>query len=247
MTGRFTSADTHWNPDNMIYGDSPRKINERETSSGQKTFTLIPDMDAIRQSSNLYTYGLHNPTMFQDMGGAFIITTLVICIIAGALIGGTVGGIAGNAIAKANGVAQEDRWKYIVGGILLGAAVGAAIGYLVAPAVVSATGVAGISVTSSGISTVAAGGSLAVPEYVNNAGSFIKWAEQAFEKTKEVLGLEQIKQLFGMAEQYGVKITADLEGHAGTAWTMAHIHLGNARIHIAVAKEVIEWIMKYLS
>jgi hypothetical protein len=41
---------------------------------------------------------------------------------------------------------------------------------------------------------------------------------------------------------YGVALT----GHAKTAWDMAHIHLGEVRVHIAVEKEAIEWISKQL-
>jgi hypothetical protein len=52
--------------------------------------------------------------------------------------------------------------------------------------------------------------------------------------------------MFNMANQYGVKITADLAGHAKTAWDMAHIHLGKARVHIAAAKEALGWIAKNL-
>ncbi|WP_313180118.1 RHS repeat-associated core domain-containing protein [Lacrimispora sp.] len=29
-TGRFLTEDTHWNPQNMLYGDNPIKWNERE-------------------------------------------------------------------------------------------------------------------------------------------------------------------------------------------------------------------------
>ena len=52
-----------------------------------------------------------------------------------------------------------------------------------------------------------------------------------------------------MANRYGVKIKAtadDLIGHGD--WAMAHIHIiGNsARVHIAVAKEAVEWIINNL-
>lgn len=44
--GRFISEDTHWNEDNMIYGDNG---------------SAVPEISAIMQSSNLYVYGMNNP------------------------------------------------------------------------------------------------------------------------------------------------------------------------------------------
>ena len=46
-----------------------------------------------------------------------------------------------------------------------------------------------------------------------------------------------------------MKITAsalDLVGHPGTPWDSAHIHLGNARIHVAVVEEAIKWITQQI-
>ncbi len=45
--GGFTSADTHWNVGNMIYGDN--------------TENTVPDVAAILQSGNLYVYCGGNP------------------------------------------------------------------------------------------------------------------------------------------------------------------------------------------
>lgn len=73
--------------------------------------------------------------------------------------------------------------------------------------------------------------------------------KEALEKTHQVLSLQQVKQLFKLAEQYGVKITAsalDLVGHPGTPWDSAHIHLGNARIHVTVVEEAIKWITQQI-
>jgi len=49
--GRFISEDTHWNPENMIYGD----YNE-----------TVPDPLAIAQSNNLYSYTVSNPINYVD-------------------------------------------------------------------------------------------------------------------------------------------------------------------------------------
>jgi len=72
-TGRFLSEDPHWNVRNMIFGDNLQKINERVPDArdplGLNTYTLVPDIHAIRQSSNLYVYCGNNPIMFFDASG----------------------------------------------------------------------------------------------------------------------------------------------------------------------------------
>ena len=77
--GRFTQQDTHWNTANMIYGDNPNKINEREDALGLKTYTYAPSINSIMQSGNLYVYGLNNPLFYQDYSGNFVITTAALC------------------------------------------------------------------------------------------------------------------------------------------------------------------------
>lgn len=54
-TGRFTSENSYWNTDNMIYGDNGE--------------TGFPDFAAISQSSNLYVYGMNNPVKYTDPSG----------------------------------------------------------------------------------------------------------------------------------------------------------------------------------
>ena len=73
--GRFTTEDTHWNTGNMIYGDNQVKWNEREQDLrdplGLNTYTLVPDIRAIRQSGNLYVYCMGNPVIWTDPSGHF--------------------------------------------------------------------------------------------------------------------------------------------------------------------------------
>ena len=54
--GRFAARDTHWNPDNMIYGDNP--ANNR-----------VPDMLSIRQAGNLYAYCMNDSVAYVDKTG----------------------------------------------------------------------------------------------------------------------------------------------------------------------------------
>ncbi|MBQ2941275.1 MAG: RHS repeat-associated core domain-containing protein [Clostridia bacterium] len=62
---RFTAEDTHWTPDNMIYGDKEYKENE----------IRIPDLEAIMQSNGLYNYCINNPIKYVDTSGEDIIIT----------------------------------------------------------------------------------------------------------------------------------------------------------------------------
>ncbi len=67
--GRFTQMDTHWNVSNMIYGDNPQKINEREDALGLKTYIYVPQITAILQAGNLYVYCVDNPIAHCDANG----------------------------------------------------------------------------------------------------------------------------------------------------------------------------------
>ena len=63
--GRFTQPDRHWNTGNMIYGDADNTNADAE----QAAKLLVPDILAIRQSSNLYVYCGNNPVCMIDMWG----------------------------------------------------------------------------------------------------------------------------------------------------------------------------------
>ena len=51
--GRFISEDTHWNTNNMIFGDN----------------YSVPNITTIMQSSNLYAYCVSNPIAYRDPSG----------------------------------------------------------------------------------------------------------------------------------------------------------------------------------
>ena len=83
--GRFTQQDTHWNTANMIYGDNPQKINEREDKLGLKSYSYEPQLEAIVQAGNLYIYGISNPVFFFDPTGKLAASATVgIAVTAGA-------------------------------------------------------------------------------------------------------------------------------------------------------------------
>ena len=62
----------------MIYGDDTVKINERKSANqlGLTSYTLVPDINAIQQSGNLYVYALNNPILFTDLTGLSIGKTI---------------------------------------------------------------------------------------------------------------------------------------------------------------------------
>ena len=104
---------------------------------------------------NMFAYCGNNPVNNVDYNGEFFISITLICVVAGVAAGATIGGIIGYEYAKNTGVAEEDTWEYVLGGALLGGVIGGIAGYVAAPTISAATGIAGISVTSGGISTVA--------------------------------------------------------------------------------------------
>ena len=169
--GRFLSEDTHWNPSNMTYGDNPVKWNERESNDplGLNTYTLVPNINAIMQSGNLYAYCLNNPLLYQDPGGESIILT---CIIVGAIIGAVVGASVGAYYSyKSFGTV---KWQYVVGGAVAGGVIGGLVGWG-AGAIISSFSVA------TAASSITAGGGAAfttfdkLKNFLGSAGSGNVW------------------------------------------------------------------------
>ena len=66
---RFSQADTHWNPGNMIYGDTPQQIGEYRDALGLNRYVYAPQHTAISQAGNLYVYCLGNPIYLIDPAG----------------------------------------------------------------------------------------------------------------------------------------------------------------------------------
>ena len=116
--------------------------------------------------------------MGYDPTGEFVISTFLICLAAGAIIGGAVGGTIGYIYADSMGYTGWDKTKFVLASIGVGIIAGGTAGYFAAPAVISATGIAGISITAGGISTIAAvGTSFGVlgTLIANNGQQIIDW------------------------------------------------------------------------
>jgi hypothetical protein len=152
--GRFTQEDTHWNPNNMIYGDNPVRINERTDPLGLTLYTYVPDISAITQSTNLYVYCGNNPVMYIDQDGE------IFMLVTGA-VGAVVGGVAGGIYSYAK--YGEVRWQNVAGGAAIGGAIGltggAATAYIVAG---SATASTGAVLTGVGVAGATAAGGTGV-------------------------------------------------------------------------------------
>ena len=149
ITGRFLSEDTHWNPTNMIYGDNYVEINERQgnDSLSLNTYTYVPDMTAIMQSSNLYVYTGNNPILYVDSNGEiFMLVTGAIGVVAGG-VGGAIYSYAKHG--KVN-------WKNVAAGAAIGGAVGLTGGAAVA-AVTTGSATASTAMVAVGVQMKIAG------------------------------------------------------------------------------------------
>lgn len=108
--GRFLTEDTHWNIENMIFNDNPLKMNN----------ILIPDIQAINQSINLYNYCTNNPIRYLDTTGDTAVEVLK--------WSWTTGGIVSQADSPAPGPADVIGLiigivgTIVAGGILVGEA-----------------------------------------------------------------------------------------------------------------------------
>ena len=92
--------------------------------------------------------------MYTDRTGYFAVSITLICVVAGAIIGATAGGIAANKIAKNNGTEGWELAGWIAAGIVGGGLVGGGIGYGAGALFSSATGILGFSVVKGNISVV---------------------------------------------------------------------------------------------
>ena len=68
---RFLAEDTHWNPDNIIYGDNPIELtlDFDELVELINRNTLLPVFSIIVQTANRYVYCINNPTGYFDYSG----------------------------------------------------------------------------------------------------------------------------------------------------------------------------------
>jgi len=129
--GRFTQQDTHWTAANMIYGDNPQKINERQDALGLKTYTCIPQLAAVMQAGNLYVYCVGNPIKYKDDTGEISLNVLI-----GAGIGAVVGAvgqfisdvITSKLAGDSSRVLLISNWQTYLGAALGGAIGGAVLG-----------------------------------------------------------------------------------------------------------------------
>lgn len=123
--GRFTQADTHWNPGNMIYGDDPQKWNEwqgEEDPLNLHAYTYKPEATAVAQAGNLYVYAHNNAIQFCDPHGLW--TIAIGPNVAAAFGFGLTGGLQlaidghGNLVVLANGAAQAGTPNASWGGVI---------------------------------------------------------------------------------------------------------------------------------
>lgn len=177
---------------------------------------------------NVYAYCANNPVMYKDETGESITLT---CIIVFGIIGAVAGGYAGYKIAQHYEIPKGQRWKYVLGGVVIGGAAGALLGWGV-----------GIGVSAAAVKIA---GTALFGKAVTSGGMLIGLATQFFEKTKNAMNLSQVKHLITLCQKYGVDITARLvdltKGHG--AWSgIPHIHIGDKQIHIALTKEAVAYI-----
>lgn len=107
MDIRVSSEET-----NFYYLNSRYYHSEIHRFISPGSFEYIDETDF--SGLNLYCYCLNNPVMYADPSGHFVITTFLICLGIGTLVGGTLGGIT-----------AYSEGQNILTGVLTGALLGA--------------------------------------------------------------------------------------------------------------------------
>ncbi|MDP3488483.1 MAG: RHS repeat-associated core domain-containing protein [Bacillota bacterium] len=170
--GRFVSPDTHWNHNNMIYGDDPDNKS--------------PLIAAITQSTNLYVYCANNPLIYVDPDGEFF-------FVATGILGALIGGVGGAIHSYVNH--GEVRWQSVATGAAIGGAIGLTGGAATAFfAAGSATATTGTALVKLGL-VAKAGGTIILGESmgrVNNAAQ--KYGAEVY---KGLNGYKAIEDTFG--------------------------------------------------
>lgn len=114
--GRFINEDTHWDNSNSIYGDDGYQLSD----------VRFPDINAIRQSSNLYVYGLNNPMLYIDSSGEFaFLVNMAIC--------GVIGAAVSSGVQIYKNVNNGNKWYKGVGKAALAGGVSGAIAAIPIP------------------------------------------------------------------------------------------------------------------
>ena len=186
---------------------------------------------------DLYTYCANNPIIYKDSSGESI--TLA-CILIGAGIGLIGGAIGGSYVAEHQGYTTDDGWdywKYVAGFGVAGGAVGALAGW----------GVAALIPVITKVSIYASSMAL-FGRQVTGAGAVVSMLRQMYENSKSAIGIGQLKHLINLCKNFDIKIyttLSDLIGHGNWAG-IPHLHVGNARIHIALTKEAVEYLKLFL-
>lgn len=67
--------------------------------------------------------------------------------------------------------------------------------------------------------------------------------QSVFNNPNVIMPSEWIKMLLPIADNFGWLIRLDY-GHVGTAWNFIHLHIG--KVHIAILKSIVEFIIKFI-
>jgi RHS repeat-associated protein len=220
----------------------------RFMSADDTSVLLMTQGDLL--GANLFAYCYNNPIMLSDPSGYIPGSPLAIAL---SVLFGIIGGAIGYYIAQKN---HLNWWQtgllmgaIAVGGAIIGYLIGEALatsisGFLVSRGLAATTPLWILNILGFGNASYLFGGRLAT-----SAQQFFGFCRQFLEATKQQLSLQQIKDLLYVANKFGLKIEISASSLTGEGAWGPHIHflLGNARIHIAVAKTAIEYLRRLIN
>ena len=201
----------------------------------------------ISAGTNLFAYCNNDAVNNSDPTGHFGTPIQWVCAIIGALLGLPFGKWLANKLGYYSGAKYiAIRAAAVVGGAALGWFAGKLLIKLVSYYIEHNPAIMIKLVQKFGADTAVKIMNFFGTNFLKrmSVGTLVNLAKNLSSPTRK-LPLKFVQYLYQACKSLGLKVTVD-SGHKGTAWNSYHMHIGNARIHLALSQSAYAWLIKIL-